>query len=199
VTRDQERLLEVVRRNGERLVELMEDLLTVSRIDAGTFTLEKDAVDLRNVFEKAHETLEPMLAGRNLDLHYEIEDSPVVVLGDSKQLERVLVTVLGNAVKFTDDGGRVQWSLTTADGVAEIQVDDTGIGIPEAEQPALFTRFFRSSTTQERAIQGTGLGLSIAQWIVHGHGGEITVRSRPHVGTEVRVVLPLSPARHRMA
>lgn len=197
----QDRLLDAVRRNGERLIAMIEDLLTLSRIEAGTFTLEKRPVDLRSVFERAHETLEPMLVGRQLDLHFELPDHPVLVLGDSGQLERVVVNVLENAVKFTEDGGRVEWALTSDGGEAEIRVVDTGIGIPESEQPGLFSRFFRSSTAQERAIQGTGLGLTISQWIVHGHGGEIAIRSRPHVGTEVRVVLPVaqaSPARYRL-
>jgi signal transduction histidine kinase len=88
----------------------------------------------------------------------------------------------------------VEWALTTSAGEAEIVVADTGIGIPEAEQPELFSRFFRSSNAQDRAIQGTGLGLTISQWIVHSHGGEISVRSRPRVGTEVRIVLPLTSA-----
>jgi PAS domain S-box-containing protein len=198
VSREQGRLLDAVHHNGERLIELIEDLLTLSRIESGTFKLETSTVDLRTVFEKAHEVLEPMLVGRHLDVHFDLPDDPVLVEGDSAQLKRVVVNLLGNAVKFTEDGGRVQWSLSAADGVAEIEVRDTGIGIPEAEQPQLFTRFFRSSTAQERAIQGSGLGLSIVQSIVLAHGGEISIQSRHLVGTDVRVALPLTPARHRL-
>ena len=198
VSPSQANLLEAVRRNGERLIEVTEDLLTLSQMDAGAFTMDKTAVDLRDVFEKAHEKLEPLLVGRDLDVGYDIVDHPVVVLGDPTQLERVVVSLLTNAVKFTEDGGHVRWTLSAADTVAEIHVRDTGIGIPEAERPQLFNRFFRSSTARERAIQGTGLGLAIAQSIVRDHDGDIWVDSRERVGTDVRVTLPLMSARHRL-
>jgi PAS domain S-box-containing protein len=198
LSREQDRLLDAVRRNGLRLIELIDDLLTLSRIDTGTFTMAREHVDLLSVFDRAHETVEPLLIGRPVDVHVDLPDSPVLVLGDPAQLQRVVVNLLSNAVKFTEDGGRVGWSLTTTGTHAQIDVTDTGIGIPEAEQPALFTRFFRSSNAQEKAIQGTGLGLTIVQSIVHAHGGDISIRSRQHVGTEVRVVLPLLPARHRI-
>jgi PAS domain S-box-containing protein len=199
LSREQDRLLDAVRRNGLRLIELIDDLLTLSRIDTGTFTVEKEQVDLLTVFDRAHETVEPLLIGRPVDVHVELPHSPVLVLGDPDQLQRVLVNLLSNAVKFTEDGGRVAWSLTTTGTHARIDVTDTGIGIPEAEQAALFTRFFRSSNAQEKAIQGTGLGLTIVQSIVHAHGGEISIRSRERVGTEVSVVLPLLSARHRLS
>jgi PAS domain S-box-containing protein len=199
LSREQDRLLDAVRRNGLRLIELIDDLLTLSRIDTGTFTMEREQVDLLSVFDRAHETVEPLLIGRPVDVHVDLPDSPVLVLGDPAQLQRVVVNLLSNAVKFTEDGGRVAWSLQTNATHARIDVTDTGIGIPESEQPALFTRFFRSSNAQEKAIQGTGLGLTIVQSIVHAHGGEISIRSREHVGTEVSVVLPLLPARHRLA
>lgn len=198
VSPEQDRLLDAVRRNGERLIALIEDLLTLSRIEAGTFNIERTTLDLRHVVTRAREALRPMLSGRTLDVRFDVPDATVPVLGDAGQLERVVLNLVGNAVKFTEDGGRVQCSLSVADGLAEVEVSDTGIGIPEAEQSALFSRFFRSSTAQERAIQGTGLGLSIVQSIVHSHGGQISIRSRHLVGTEVRVLLPLVPARHRL-
>ena len=198
VSREQERLLDAVRRNGQRLVALIEDLLTLSRIDAGTFTMERETVDLRTVVQRTQEAVGSMLSGRYLDVRFELPEYPVLVFGDATQLERALMNLMSNAVKFTDDGGGVRCSLTALEGVAEIVVSDTGIGIPDSEQPALFTRFFRSSITQERAIQGTGLGLSIVQSIIHSHGGEISVRSRHLVGTEVHIALPLMPAKHRL-
>ncbi|HEX6486576.1 MAG TPA: PAS domain S-box protein [Nocardioidaceae bacterium] len=197
LSREQKRLLDMVRRNGERLVTLIEDLLVLSRIDSGTLTMERKTVDLRTIFDRAHERVDPMLVGRDLDIQVDLPGQPVVVVGDAAQLERVVVNLLSNAVKFTEDGGRVQWSLTASDSVAEIVVSDTGIGIPEAEQPALFTRFFRSSTTQERAIQGTGLGLSIVQSIVQSHGGQVWIRSEDMAGTEAHVVLPLTASPQR--
>lgn len=191
ISGDQDRLLNAVRRNGERLIALIEDLLTLSRIEAGTFSLEKTATDLTSVVTRAFEALSPTLMERRLMVAFEAPDGPVTVLGDASQLERVVLNLVGNAIKFTEDGGRVECSLTSAGDAAVIEVRDTGIGIPEEEQANLFHRFFRSSIAQERAIKGTGLGLSIVQSIVHSHGGEITIRSEHTVGTEARVTIPL--------
>jgi signal transduction histidine kinase len=116
------------------------------------------------------------------------------VLGDAAQLERVLLNLLSNAIKFTTDGGRVVVRVRATGSTVELEVEDEGIGIPEAEQEHLFLRFFRSSTSQERAIQGTGLGLTIVKSIVEHHGGEIHVRSQSGVGTTFTVRLPAAAA-----
>ena len=195
---EQNRLLDAVRRNGERLIALIEDLLTLSRIEAGTFALEKSVLDLRTVLTHAHEALGPVLAGRRLDVHFDVPEQSVPVHGDAGQLERVVLNLVGNAVKFTEDGGRVACSLSRSDGRAVIEVSDDGIGIPQEEQADLFTRFFRSRGAQARQIQGTGLGLTIVQSIVQSHGGEIGVDSEHLVGTTVRVSLPLTHAGRRV-
>jgi signal transduction histidine kinase len=198
LSREQDRLLDAVRRNGRRLIGLIDDLLTLSRIESGSFHMARTQVDLLTVFDRAHESVDPLVAGRHLGIDVDLPHQPVLVLGDSEQLERVVESLLTNAVKFTEDGGHVQWSLSIENGRAVIDVVDDGIGIAEDEQAHLFTRFFRSRAAQERAIQGSGLGLAIAQWIVHGHGGEISVRSREDVGTSVRVELPLLASHHRL-
>jgi signal transduction histidine kinase len=123
---------------------------------------------------------------------FEVPAEAVVVLGDAIQLERVLLNLLSNAVKFTPDGGSVTTRLHTEDGEACVAVADTGIGIPSAEQDALFQRFFRASTAQDLAIQGTGLGLSIVAGIVAVHGGHIGVESASGTGTTFSVRLPLA-------
>jgi signal transduction histidine kinase len=105
-------------------------------------------------------------------------------------LERVVINLAGNAVKFTPDGGRIDVALATEGSDVVITVADTGIGIPAHEQGLLFSRFFRSSLAQERAIPGSGLGLSIALAIVEQHGGRVDLESAPGVGTTFRVRLP---------
>jgi signal transduction histidine kinase len=116
----------------------------------------------------------------------------VLVLGDRLQLERVLTNLLGNAVKFTEDGGRIECRVERHDDEAWVTVSDTGIGIPAAEQSGVFQRFFRSTTAQDRAIQGTGLGLSIVAATVAAHGGRIDVESAHLQGTTFTVRLPLA-------
>ncbi len=192
VSAEQDRLLDAVRRNGERLIALIEDLLTLSSIEAGSFTLEKEPVDLRSVVNRAREALQPLLARRRLDVSFVIPDHAVTVTGDAGQLERVVLNLMSNAVKFTEDGGAVSCVLRNGGSQAFVEVEDTGIGIPAQEQGELFNRFFRSTTAQERAIQGTGLGLSIVQSIVQSHGGEIKVASEHLAGTVFSVALPVT-------
>jgi PAS domain S-box-containing protein len=188
---EQARLLDVVRRNGERLVTLVEDLLTLSSIESGTFATDLAEVDLRDVACQAYDAVRPLLSQRDLAVTLDVPEDPVVVHGDAGQLERVALNLLSNAVKFTEDGGRVSLSLRRSACDAMLVVRDTGIGIPVEEQPDLFTKFFRSSSAQERAIQGTGLGLSIVQSIVRNHGGYVSVDSAHLVGTAFTVRLPL--------
>jgi PAS domain S-box-containing protein len=195
---EQTRLLDTVHRNGDRLLALIDDLLTLSRIESGTFTLETTSVDLRMVLNRCQEAVRSMLEGRSLEVGFDAPDHPVLVMGDFPQLERAVLNLLSNAVKFTEDNGRVHCSVGVSEGLAEVVVSDTGVGIPEDEQPQLFTRFFRGRVAQEFAVQGTGLGLSIVQSIVHSHGGEVSIRSSEYVGTEVRLALPLLPAKHRL-
>jgi hypothetical protein len=147
-------------------------------------------LDVREVVVAAREALEPVLSSRSLDVRFDLGTEPADVLGDAGQLERVVMNLLTNAIKFTEDGGSIALEVTQDGGAVRLQVIDSGIGIPEAEQGHLFSRFFRSSTARQRAIQGTGLGLSIVQSIVEGHGGRVELQSRHQVGTTVTVVLP---------
>ena len=135
-------------------------------------------VDLRDVVARTWEATETIRHDRDLDWVVETGDVPVVVTGDEGQLDRALTNLVTNAVKFTEDSGRVRVSLGTDGEFAVLTVEDTGIGIPPAEQARMFERFFRSAEAQERAITGTGLGLSIVRSIVHGHGGTIAVYLR---------------------
>jgi signal transduction histidine kinase len=191
LTDQQGRLLGRVESNGLRLQALIEDLLTLSRIEAGTFTLRVDRVDLRDVVARSAEATETLRHGRDLDWVVEPGDVPVVVSGDADQLDRALTNLVTNAVKFTEDSGRVRVSLGTRGEQALLSVEDTGIGIAPAERARLFERFFRSQEAQRRAITGTGLGLSIVRSIVHGHGGTIAVSSEVGRGTRFEVRLPL--------
>jgi hypothetical protein len=148
-------------------------------------------VDLVDVVHAAHAALQPVLNGRDLDVVFEMPRVPVFVRGDAANLERLVLNLVTNAVKFTEDGGWVRCKLHLMDHRVRLEVSDNGIGIPEEEQGELFTRFFRSSTAVDRAIQGSGLGLTIVESIAHAHGGDISVVSSPSHGTTFTVNLPL--------
>jgi two-component system phosphate regulon sensor histidine kinase PhoR len=169
--------------------------LTLSRIESGAFRVARLPVALVGVVHATLEELRPQAAARGVELVADVASDVPTVLGDSSQLERVLLNLLSNAIKFTIDGGRVVVRVRPSGTVVEVAVEDEGIGIPEAEQDRLFSRFFRSSTSQERAIQGTGLGLVIVKSIVEHHGGDIAVRSRPGLGTTFTIRLPAAATR----
>ena len=188
---DQLPLLDSIARNGQRLIVLCNDLLLLSGLDSGEVSWQAEEVDLAGLLEAVQEATAPLLVGRDLDVTWQRPPHPVVTLGDGAQLERVMLNLVANAVKFTEDGGVVRVRLETTAGEAVLVVSDTGIGIPIEEQDGLFERFFRSSTAQEQAIQGTGLGLSIVASVVQAHGGSIAVRSAHLEGSTFTVRLPL--------
>ena len=183
-------LVDRLDRNSRRLLLLVEDLLTLSQIESSRLTINAIPTDLRSVVSAAHDAIAGLLATRSLDVVVEVPDVPVPHEVDPVELERMLVNLLTNAVKFTPDGGRIELRLEVDDGETTLVVTDTGMGIPESEQDRLFTRFFRSSTATEQAVQGTGLGLTIVQAIVAMHGGAIQVESTAGEGTTFIVRLP---------
>jgi len=189
--------LDAVRRvgtNSSRLLSLIDDLLTLSRIQDGGLGMVDRVVDLRKVIAAACAVVAPSLERRALELDVDVPDEPTPFLGDRDMLERVVINLVGNAVKFTPEGGHVAVRLLVGPEHVVIEVADTGIGIPRQEQEQLFTRFFRSSLAQEHAIPGSGLGLSIAHAIVEQHGGSMAVESEPGAGTTFRVLLPVLTA-----
>ncbi|HEU5035566.1 MAG TPA: ATP-binding protein [Nocardioides sp.] len=189
--------LDAVRRlsaNSTRLLSLIDDLLTLSRVQEDGLAVVDRLVDLRNVVAAGAAVVTPTLERRALEMRLDLPDEPIPFLGDRDMLERVVINLVGNAVKFTPEGGRVEVALLAEPDAAVLEVADTGIGIPAEEQERLFSRFFRSSLAQQQAIPGSGLGLSIAHAIVDKHGGTMSVESEPGHGTTFRVRLPLLTA-----
>ncbi|GAB2444918.1 hypothetical protein GCM10027062_26710 [Nocardioides hungaricus] len=189
--------LDAVRRlgaNSSRLLSLIDDLLTLSRVQEDGLGFANRVVDLRKIVAAGTTVVAPTLEQRELELTVDLPDEPIPFLGDRDMLERVVINLVGNAVKFTPEGGRVGVTLATESDDAVLTVSDTGIGIPREEQERLFSRFFRSSLAQQQAIPGSGLGLSIAHAIVEQHGGSMSVESALGEGTTFRVRLPLLTA-----
>lgn len=191
LTRPQRDALQRIERNALRLQSLVDDLLTLSRAEAGRLQLARHPVDLCQVTRSSWELFDEQLRHRALETQLTLPAQPVMVVGDRDALERVVVNLVSNAVKFTPDGGSVHVAVTRgSDGSGLLVVRDSGIGIGTDEQEKLFTRFFRSTQATDAAIQGTGLGLSIVQALVSQHGGQVAIRSRPGEGTRVTVELP---------
>jgi signal transduction histidine kinase len=188
----QRQVLEVVARNGGRLLSLVEDLLTLSQVDAGAMRTAHAPVDLAEVVAPLREHLAPMLDGRDLVLDVAPAAAVTGLVGDVDQLRRMLMNLVTNAVKFTPDPGRVSVTTVAEPDAVELVVVDTGYGIAPEDLPRVFERFYRTSTAAELAIQGPGLGLAVVQEIVEEHRGAIDVVSTPGEGTRVTVRLPLT-------
>jgi two-component system, OmpR family, phosphate regulon sensor histidine kinase PhoR len=191
-SRSQSRALTVVRRNVERLGGLIEDLLTLSRIESGAFQTTRRHVDVAAVARTVLEDVRPQAEARGVDLRHRFTDD-ATVLGDDGQLGRALLNLVGNAVKFTPRDGSVEVTVeveTVPDQEVVVRVADTGIGIPAADQDQLFQRFFRASNALAAEVPGTGLGLTIVRTITENHRGHLDVESVEGEGTTVRVRLP---------
>ncbi len=194
---EQQRMVEVITRNGDRLLALADDLLMLATFDHDPGPEQSADVDLRDVVAESASAIVAMLVSRDLVVDYRLPDEPVLVRGDPHHLERAVTNLLTNAVKFTPDGGQVHIEVHVDAGsrTAVLDVTDTGLGIDDSEMSKLFDRFWRSVEVQERAIQGSGLGLPIVKTIVEGHEGHIEVQSEPGSGTTFTVTLPLVQTR----
>ncbi len=189
--------LKVILSESDRMTTLVQDLLTLSRFDAGNsdmsfapFSLEKSIRDVCAAI-----TLEAAKHSHELSLHF---DAPLPeIIGDRSRIEQVMVNIISNAVKYTPDGGKIQVAGRAEGENVVVSVRDNGIGIPEADQPRIFERFYRVDKARSRAYGGTGLGLSIAQEIVNLHGGTIALESAPGKGTCITVTLPIDASAGR--
>ena len=188
-TKRQDTFLEVMNRNSERLLRLVSDLLFVAQAESGKVTLELEALDLGDLARDAVDATRPLAESKSIEMTVEAK-TDVNVSADRARVVQLLDNLLSNAVKFTPEGGRVEVLLSTRNGHAVLEVADSGIGIPPAEQDRLFERFYRASTATAQAVPGTGLGLAIAKAIVEAHGGRIEVDSDEGIGATFRVELP---------
>jgi PAS domain S-box-containing protein len=185
----QRQFLDVVDRNARRQLRLVSDLLFVSQADAGRIRLDLADVDLGELARSAVEAAEPNAKVGGVQLHLHVDETTPVRC-DPDRIGQVFDNLLTNAVKFTPAGGDVDIRVAPAADSVTIEVADTGIGIPNAEQQQLFTRFFRASTATDRAIPGIGLGLTIVRAIVDAHRGTVSVSSVEGKGTTFRISLP---------
>jgi PAS domain S-box-containing protein len=182
--------LDVVKRNSKRLRRLVDDLLFISKVQAGRFSLTPREVSLSELAAQSVEAASPLADDNGLELSLEVGDVPVIV-GDPDRLGQLLDNLISNAVKYTPEGERIDVRLSSVDDHVVALVTNTGVYVPLEERERLFERFFRRPETTAQEVQGVGLGLTIAQSIVHAHRGRIEVDSSKEAGTTFRVELPV--------
>ena len=183
--------LETCHRAARRMRSLIDSLLLLARFDAGHPDLQRGSVDLAEIASESVELLRPLADERRITLGSEL--LPMSVVGDRDRLGQVVTNLLANAIRYNQEGGRVDVRVERVNGHAIVSVTDSGIGIPAEELPHIFQRFYRVDKARTRSDGSSGLGLAICQSVVEAHGGQITARSEPEQGTTLEVRLPLSP------
>lgn len=178
--------------NGEtaRLTLLIRDLLNLSKIEMGSLLLNQERVKSDGLFEDCITAVEGSARKKNISIQRDLPDNPPTLVGDKEQLKGVLINILGNAVKYTPENGKIHFALSEEDNMVIFDIRDTGYGIAKEDISRIFDKFYRSSNQQIVEQQGTGLGLAIASEIVSLHEGEIKVQSEIGRGTEFKVKIP---------
>jgi two-component system, OmpR family, phosphate regulon sensor histidine kinase PhoR len=194
LTENQREMLDIIARNSNRLLELIEDILVLSQIESGSFRVLNDPVEVARFVQDACDEVRPQVDAASHQLEIQVSPDVGSVLGDPSELQRCLVQLLGNAVKFTPKGGFIHIDAARSEDGVVLTITDSGIGIAEKDLDHIFQPFFRSEEALTRAIPGTGLGLAIAMSIVELHGGQMSCSSEPDKGTTMKVVLPYAMA-----
>jgi CheY-like chemotaxis protein/methyl-accepting chemotaxis protein len=180
--------IKVVERNGQRLLNLINDILDLAKIESGRMDVMLSDFDPRKPVENALETIQPLAESRGLDIGVHIEDVPHM-RSDMNKVQQVLINLVSNAVKFTPEG-RIDISVTASDEWMFFEVRDTGIGIAESDLSSIFEEFRQADGSTTRPFEGTGLGLAISKRFAELLGGEIRVQSQIGRGSAFTLVLP---------
>jgi two-component system phosphate regulon sensor histidine kinase PhoR len=183
------RFLKVIRRNAVRMHNLIDDILELSSIEAGTVTVEPRMVHLAAVIEDIKLALAARAEARKVTLHNEVSNG-LMVYADARRLEQMLTNLVDNAIKFNREEGRVLVRHEATEGRDRISVTDTGDGISSEHIARIFERFYRIDRARSREMGGTGLGLAIVKHLARAHGGEATVQSTPGEGSTFTIELP---------
>jgi two-component system phosphate regulon sensor histidine kinase PhoR len=190
--KDQMEIFEVLRKHSRRLNALLEDLLTLARLESRQERVVCVPMELPALLRSVAGDWSQKLAAKRLTIQVDAPADLPHVTADPQRLEQVLHNLLENAVKFTDEGGDIQLRARALPGEMELCVEDTGQGIPPADLPHIFERFYRADKARSREMGGTGLGLSIVKHIIQLHGGSVTAESRYGKGTTIALHLPLN-------
>jgi GAF domain-containing protein len=183
-------VLERISRNGKHLLGLINDVLDLSKIEAGQLVLSLENYSLKDVVHSVYGAVETLAASKNLSFTVEVPPNLPPGRGDERRLTQVLLNLVGNAIKFTDQG-EITIKASAADGAFSLAVRDTGPGISETDQKKLFQEFQQADNSITKAKGGTGLGLAISKRIIEMHGGRIWVESRPGQGSTFSLTLPI--------
>jgi two-component system phosphate regulon sensor histidine kinase PhoR len=185
------RFLEIILDHSRRLARLTDDLLRLSKMDADRLDLEVQRLGVTHFVESCVETAQRPAAEKDLRISVNLQERLPDIAADRRRLAEVLQNLLDNAIQYTSPGGQVMLSASADRGEVKFTVSDTGIGIPQADQPRIFERFYRVDAARSREVGGTGLGLAIAKHLVEAHGGRIWVESEVGQGSQFYFTVPI--------
>jgi len=177
--------------SGRHLLDLVNEILDLSKVEAGKMALEPSAFALAEVIHGAVAFIRERAAAHRIALATDLPSDLGTVVADERKVRQVLLNLLSNAVKFTPDGGTIAVRAHRADGEVEVAVQDTGIGIAPADQAKVFDEFQQVGTASDRSREGTGLGLTLAKRFIELHGGRIWVESEVGRGTTFTFAIPV--------
>ena len=182
-----------IRNGASHLLALINDVLDLSKIEAGRIELRPEEFRAADALEEVLPVIRPLAEVKRIRIDSQLDEN-TLILADRTRFKQILYNLLSNAVKFTPEGGRVWIEAVPGDGRLSLTVGDTGMGIPQAEQQAVFEEFYQVGTTTKGVKEGTGLGLAITKRLVELHGGEIEVVSEPGQGSRFTFTLPAAGA-----
>ena len=186
----QQKFLNVIASESRRMARLVTDLLTLSRYDSNKKKTQKEAFDLGELVKKCQEKLAIEIKKKNHTVNCFVTADVPLVYADKDDIERVVLNIMTNSIKYTQDGGEIKIYVGFVYNDAYIKIFDNGIGIPEEDLSRIFERFYRVDKARTREMGGTGLGLSIAKEILDKNGGSIDIKSKVGEGTEVVIRIP---------
>jgi two-component system phosphate regulon sensor histidine kinase PhoR len=194
---DQEHNLHFVSRieeQADRLHKMILDMLQIARVESGQESFDLDDVSVGQLLQRCSDQFAAVAAAKQIELAIESPDQPLFIYADEEGAQTILSNLVDNAIKYTPSGGRVVVHASQRDYFVVLEVADTGVGIPEQHLERIFERFYRVDKARSSELGSTGLGLSIVKHLAQAFGGNVSVQSRPGVGSKFRVELPPAAA-----
>jgi CheY-like chemotaxis protein len=195
LTSRQRRFVEIIQSNANRLTELVNDILEISRIETGRIRLDLASLDIAEIIREVALSFEGQMVKKSMSFSLHLPENLPPIYADRSRVTQILVNLIGNAWQYTPDGGNVDIYVKAVENFVQIDVVDTGIGIIEKDIDYVFDRFFRSERTEVQVVDGTGLGLSITRSFVEMLGGRIWVKSQLDIGSTFSFTLPVDSSK----
>lgn len=187
----QKRFISHIQKDSSHLLNLINDLLDLSKIEAGRLELRYEPIQVGEIVREVFSSVRPRATAKSVEIRMDLSSS-VPVLADRLRLKQILHNLLTNAIKFTPSDGKVWVEIVAGNGFAEISVSDTGIGVPEDQQQAVFDKFHQVKAVTSGGTEGTGLGLAITKGLIEQHGGTIWLRSKQGTGSCFTFRIPMA-------